>query len=68
MLGQITFNTKIYSNNFNIYLGVENLLNYKQSNPIISSDLPFNKYFDASMVWGPIYGRMLYLGLRYKIK
>jgi hypothetical protein len=68
VLGQITFNTKIYSNNFNIYLGVENLLNYKQSNPIISSDLPFNKYFDASMVWGPIYGRMLYLGLRYKIK
>ena len=68
VLGQITFNTKIYSNNFNIYLGVENLLNYKQSNPIISSDLPFNKYFDASMVWGPIYGRMLYLGMRYKIK
>ena len=68
VLGQITFNTKIYSNTFNIYLGVENLLNYKQSNPIISSDLPFNKYFDASMVWGPIYGRMLYLGLRYKIK
>jgi hypothetical protein len=28
----------------------------------------YNKYFDASMVWGPIYGRMLYLGLRIKIK
>lgn len=68
VLGQITYLTKISKADFNIYLGVENALNYKQTNPIVSSDLPFNKYFDASMVWGPIYGRMLYLGLRLKIK
>jgi hypothetical protein len=68
LLGQITYQTKLKKSDFNIYLGVENLLNYKQTNPIVSSDLPFNKYFDASMVWGPIYGRMLYLGLRLKIK
>lgn len=68
LLGQITYQTKLKKSDFNIYLGVENLLNYKQTNPIVSSDLPFNKYFDASMVWGPIYGRMLYLGLRIKIK
>lgn len=68
LLGQITYLTKINKADFNVYLGVENLLNYKQSNPIVSSDLPFNKYFDASMVWGPIYGRMLYAGLRLKLK
>ncbi|MDI1353377.1 MAG: carboxypeptidase-like regulatory domain-containing protein [bacterium] len=68
LLGQITYLTKIGSANFNIYLGVENLLNYKQTNPIVASDLPYSKYFDASMVWGPIYGRMLYAGLRLKIK
>lgn len=68
VLGQITYLTKISKADFNIYLGVENALNYKQTNPIVSSDLPYNKYFDASMVWGPIYGRMLYLGLRLKIK
>lgn len=68
LLGQITYLTKINRSDFNIYLGVENLLNYKQTNPIVSSDMPFNKYFDASMVWGPIYGRMLYMGLRFKIK
>ncbi len=68
VLAQITYLTKISKADFNIYLGVENALNYKQTNPIVSSDLPFNKYFDASMVWGPIYGRMLYLGLRLKIK
>ncbi len=68
LMGQITYITKIKRADFNIYLGVENALDYKQTNPIVSSDMPFNKYFDASMVWGPIYGRMLYLGLRYKIK
>jgi outer membrane receptor for ferrienterochelin and colicins len=43
-------------------------LDYKQQNPIVASDAPFSKYFDASMVWGPIYGRMFYAGLRFKIK
>jgi outer membrane receptor for ferrienterochelin and colicin len=68
VLGQITYVTKINRADFNVYLGVENLLNYKQSNPIVSGDTPFSPYFDASMVWGPIYGRMLYAGLRFKIK
>ena len=68
LLGQITYLTKINSADFHVYLGVENLLNYKQTNPIVASDAPYSKYFDASMVWGPIYGRMLYAGLRFKIK
>jgi len=68
VLGQITYVTKIKRADFNIYLGVENALNYKQPNPVIASDAPFSKYFDASMVWGPVYGRMLYAGLRFKIK
>lgn len=68
VLAQITYVTKIKKADFNIYVGVENALDYKQANPIVASDAPFNKYFDASMVWGPIYGRMLYIGLRYKIK
>lgn len=68
VLGQITYLTKIKKADFNVYLGVENALDYKQANPIVASDAPFSKYFDASMVWGPIYGRMLYAGLRFKIK
>jgi outer membrane receptor for ferrienterochelin and colicins len=68
ILGQITYLTKIKNADFNVYLGVENLLNYKQTNPIVAGDLPYSRYFDASMVWGPIYGRMLYAGLRLKIK
>jgi hypothetical protein len=52
----------------NIYIGGENLLNFKQENPIINPEDPFSDSFDASMVWGPVAGRMIYTGIRYKIK
>jgi outer membrane receptor for ferrienterochelin and colicins len=68
VLAQITYVTKLAKADLNIYIGVENALNYKQQNPIVASDAPFSKYFDASMVWGPVYGRMMYVGLRFKIK
>lgn len=51
-----------------IYVGGENLTNYYQKNPVLASDQPFGPYFDASMVWGPLAGRMFYTGLRYKIR
>lgn len=53
---------------WDIYGGVENLTNYTQHKPIIAYDDPFGNYFDTSVVWGPIMGRIYYLGLRYKIK
>jgi outer membrane receptor for ferrienterochelin and colicins len=65
--GQITYKTG-FKYQLDVYLGVENALNERQSNPIVSADNPFGKYFDASMIWGPIYGRMLYAGIRYKIR
>jgi hypothetical protein len=53
---------------FETYLGGENILNYKQKNPIIASDDPFGRYFDASMIYAPIEGTVVYLGLRFEIK
>jgi len=50
-----------------IYLGVENLTNYKQDNPIIAADDPFGNYFDASMIWGPIDGTKFYIGVRLSV-
>ena len=50
------------------YLGGENLTNYFQKDLIIAADDPFNRFFDASMVWGPVTGRMFYAGWRFKIK
>tara|TARA_Y100000739_G_scaffold78982_1_gene67001 strand:- start:551 stop:2818 length:2268 start_codon:yes stop_codon:yes gene_type:complete len=60
--------TRIFSNFFEIYLGVENATNYKQIDSIISYGDPFGQYFDATMIYGPVFGRMSYLGLRYLIK
>jgi outer membrane receptor for ferrienterochelin and colicin len=51
-----------------IYLGSENLFDFIQENPIIDAENPFGNQFDASMVWGPIAGRLVYAGFRYKIK
>ena len=51
-----------------VYLGAENLTNFYQKNAIIAADEPFSKYFDASLIWGPLTGRMFYGGLRFRIK
>jgi outer membrane receptor for ferrienterochelin and colicin/copper chaperone CopZ len=50
------------------YLGAENLTNYFQKNVIVAAGQPFSPYFDASLVWGPVTGRMFYAGARFKIK
>lgn len=46
------------------YVGGENLLNYRQPNPIIDPQNPFGPNFDAAMVWGPINGTVVYAGFR----
>jgi outer membrane receptor for ferrienterochelin and colicin len=51
-----------------LYIGGENLGNYFQHDAIISAQQPFAPYFDASLVWGPVNGRLIYTGLRFKIK
>ena len=50
-----------------IYLGGENLLNYKQTDAIIAADDAFGQFFDASIVWAPLFGRNIYLGFRYNL-
>lgn len=65
-----TFNSqvsKIFKNGLEIYLGGENIFNYRQENAIISPETPNSQYFDSSLVWGPIMGRNVYLGFRYKM-
>ena len=55
-------------NPFDMYIGGENLTNYYQKNAIIAADEPFSQYFDASLIWGPVTGRMFYFGMRFSIK
>ena len=60
-----TFGNK---NPMDLYVGSENISNFFQADAILSADNPFNSYFDASMIWGPTSGRMIYFGWRFKIK
>ena len=59
--------TKVFTEKFEIYFGVENLTDLKQKNPILASDDPFGDSFDSTIIYAPIFGRMLYSGLRFKI-
>lgn len=52
---------------WHVYIGGENLTNYKQQSPVISADNPYAPDFDATMVWGPVMGYKLYAGIRYQI-
>ena len=64
-----TFNSQISKTirkGFDIYLGSENIFDYRQENAILSNENPFNDYFDSSLIWGPVQGRVVYLGMRYK--
>lgn len=59
--------TKSWKNNFDLYVGGENIFNYKQKNPILSAGSPFGSNFDSSLVWGPIMGVNVYIGMRYSL-
>jgi len=64
LFAQITKNTK----RFDVYLGAENLLDYRQKDAIVDWQHPFGSDFDAfSQVWGPLMGRRIYIGARIRI-
>ena len=56
-----------YFRRWSIYVGAENLFDYKQPHPIIDAANPRGDNFDGSMVWGPVHGRKIYAGLRFNI-
>ncbi|MCG9879889.1 MAG: TonB-dependent receptor, partial [Bacteroidia bacterium] len=59
--------TKSFKKYLSLYVGVENLFNFQQPNAILDGGNPFGNFFDAGLIWGPIFGRMYYAGLRIKI-
>jgi outer membrane receptor for ferrienterochelin and colicins len=59
--------TRVFSTQFEVYLGGENLGNYKQLNPIVGAENPFGTSFDTSLIYAPIFGKMFYAGLRFKL-
>lgn len=72
LLGQITK----YWRTCSLYLGAENMTNFKQDHPIAGSyntdgvlqlDGSASQPFDASMVWAPTTGWKIYLGFRWNL-
>ena len=51
-----------------LYVGGENLTNFMIHDAIVSSDNPSSANFDGSLVWGPVFGRMGYIGFRWMIR
>lgn len=49
---------------FSIYIGGENLTNFKQKNPVVDAASPWSENFEPTVVWGPIMGAMAYAGIR----
>jgi len=59
--------SKSFGKKLDLYFGGENIFDYVQENPIISASDPFGDYFDSSLIYAPIFGRMFYGGLRWRI-
>ena len=60
--------TRAFNSKFELYVGGENLLNYRQPNAILAAENPNGEFFDASMVWAPVFGAMAYGGIRWSVK
>lgn len=59
--------TKVVNDRLDIYIGSENMTNFMQDDAIINPNNPFGQDFDAGMIWGPMMGRDVYVGVRYRI-
>lgn len=65
-----TFNgqvSKKFGKDLDIYIGGENLLDFRQEDAILQFENPYGEYFDSSLIWGPVQGRVVYIGLRYRM-
>lgn len=52
---------------FDIYVGCENIADYRQKDPILNASNPYSAQFNSMNVWGPLMGRKFYAGLRFNL-
>ena len=57
-----------YFRTCSLYVGAENMTNFRQDSPIIGAGDPYSADFDASMVCGPTTGWKVYVGFRYDLE
>ena len=70
LFAQVSYKIKTWD----IYVGCENILGYKQPDPILlggekmtAGANPYDTSFNSSVVWGPLKGRKFYIGLRFNL-
>ena len=63
LYGQITRRFK----GWDVYVGAENLTNFRQKNAIIGAENPRQAMFDASCIWGPLMGIKAHAGFRFTL-
>ena len=59
--------TRMLGEDIEIYLGAENLFDFRQRDAIVSNADPFGPYFDSNFAYAPVFGRNIYIGFRYTI-
>ena len=64
---QLSLQVTRYFRRWSIYVGGENLTNFKQKNPIIDAANPWGNNFDSTMIWGPVHGAKGYIGIRFNL-
>ena len=52
---------------WDVYIGAENLTNFRQQDAIIGAANPRQPSFDASCVWGPLMGIKAHVGFRFTL-
>ena len=50
-----------------VYVGGENLTNYRQTVPVLNASDPWSSTFEPTMIWGPVHGIMGYAGVRVNL-
>lgn len=60
--------TRTFTSTFEMYVGGENIGNYRQDRAILGASNPFGANFDTSIIYAPVFGQMYYAGLRFKVK
>lgn len=59
--------SKRWGDKWSVYVGGENIFNFQQTDAIIAADDAFGSFFDASIVWAPLFGSNYYIGFRYNL-
>ena len=52
---------------WDVYVGAENLTNFRQEDAIIGAENPRQASFDASCIWGPLMGIKAHAGFRFTL-